>query len=423
MNSNLSKTINNISYASKMYDNVIKELFADKQILANILKYTLDEFKDMSIPDIISEMGEPSISNIQVDPGCTNTGSGEERNNGESHNIEKTGSIREAGSNTRNTDMGSSCVENTKSTNTASSYFENIEKENAGSSYAGKIQKTSEEDIVIGEGKIVYDIRFIVYHGDEKIKILINIEAQNISKASSLGYDLDNRIIYYLCRMISSQKEVEFTHSNYDDIKAVRSIWICLDGKENEDSINRIELTTKNIFGQKSKFNNINKLQAVIIKLREIQNVEVSKNRLIAMLEELVSKDDTETKKKKLSEKYDLVMDYSLERRVSSMCNFSEALIERGWEEGHLIGLEEGRMKGRMEERKRERARGLIENITNMQGYGVPKEQIMKFLNLTEETYLGIFNLVNTYPDYTVDELADEYVKNTLSDSADAGEN
>ena len=217
MNSNLSKTINNISYASKMYDNVIKELFADKQILANILKYTLDEFKDMSIPDIISEMGEPSISNIQVDPGCTNTGSGENQND-------------------------------------------------VGSFYAGKIQKTSEEDIVIGEGKIVYDIRFIVYHGDEKIKILINIEAQNISKASSLGYDLDNRIIYYLCRMISSQKEVEFTHSNYDDIKAVRSIWICLDGKENEDSINRIELTTKNIFGQKSKFNNINKLQAVIIK-------------------------------------------------------------------------------------------------------------------------------------------------------------
>ena len=85
-----------------MYDNVIKELFADKQILANILKYTLDEFKDMSIPDIISEMGEPSISNIQVDPGCTNTGSGEDRNNGESHNIE----------NTENTSTGSSCVDN-----------------------------------------------------------------------------------------------------------------------------------------------------------------------------------------------------------------------------------------------------------------------------------------------------------------------
>ncbi|MEE1007587.1 MAG: hypothetical protein UH963_00330 [Agathobacter sp.] len=389
MNSNLSKTISNISYASKMYDNVIKELFADKQILANILKYTLDEFKDMSIPDIISEMGEPSISNIQVDPGCTNTGSGGKQNSTES--------IKRVNSNTGNTGTVSS--------------------------YAGKIQKTSEEDIVIGEGKIVYDIRFIVYHGDEKIKILINIEAQNISKASGLGYDLDNRIIYYLCRMISSQKEVEFTHSNYDDIKAVRSIWICLDGKENEDSINRIELTTKNIFGKKSKFNNINKLQAVIIKLREIQNVEVSKNRLIAMLEELVSKDDTEIKKKKLSEKYNLVMDDNLERRVSSMCNFSEALIERGREEGrmegHLIGLEEGRLKGQ----ERERARGVIKNITNMQSYDLSKDQIMKFLNIPEETYLNILNLINTYPDYTVDELADEYVKIISSDSADNGDN
>ncbi|MEE1007790.1 MAG: hypothetical protein UH963_01410 [Agathobacter sp.] len=389
-----------------MYDNVIKELFADKQILANILKYTLDEFKDMSIPDIISEMGEPSISNIQVDPGCTNTGSGEDRNNGESHNIE----------NTENTSTGSSCVDNKESVVEVNSNTENI---NIGSSYAGKIQKTSEEDIVIGEGKIVYDIRFIVYHGDEKIKILINIEAQNISKASSLGYDLDNRIIYYLCRMISSQKEVEFTHSNYDDIKAVRSIWICLDGKENEDSINRIELTTKNIFGQKCKFNNINKLQAVIIKLREIQNVEVSKNRLIAMLEELVSKDDTETKKKKLSEKYDLVMDDNLERRVSSMCNFSEALIERGWEEGHLIGLEEGRLKGQ----ERERARGSIESIKNMQKMNFTGEIIMQVLSLDNETYRNILDLINTYPDYTVDELVDEYVRVTSSDSPDTGDN
>ena len=389
-----------------MYDNVIKELFADKQILANILKYTLDEFKDMSIPDIISEMGEPSISNIQVDPGCTNTGSGEDRNNGESHNIE----------NTENTSTGSSCVDNKESVVEVNSNTENI---NIGSSYAGKIQKTSEEDIVIGEGKIVYDIRFIVYHGDEKIKILINIEAQSISKASSLGYDLDNRIIYYLCRMISSQKEVEFTHSNYDDIKAVRSIWICLDGKENEDSINRIELTTKNIFGQKCKFNNINKLQAVIIKLREIQNVEVSKNRLIAMLEELVSKDDTETKKKKLSEKYDLVMDDNLERRVSSMCNFSEALIERGWEEGHLIGLEEGRLKGQ----ERERARGSIESIKNMQKMNFTGEIIMQVLSLDNETYRNILDLINTYPDYTVDELVDEYVRVTSSDSPDTGDN
>ncbi len=39
---------------------------------------------------------------------------------------------------------------------------------------------------------------------------MINIEAQKSTNTSKLGYHLDNRIIYYLGRMISAQKEVEF---------------------------------------------------------------------------------------------------------------------------------------------------------------------------------------------------------------------
>ena len=365
MESYLSKTIRNTSYASKMYDNIIKELFADKQVLANILKYTLDEFMDMSIPDIIAEMDNPVISKVEVDPGCTNT------------------------SNTSNT------------------------------SNTGKIEKTSEEDNVIGEGKIVYDIRFSVYHGDDKIKILMNLEAQNLSKPGNLGYDLDNRIIYYLCRMISAQKEVEFKHSEYNKIKAVRSIWICLDGNDNEDSINRIELTTKNIFGKEIKLNNLNKMQAVIITLRARQNIETSKHRLIAMLEELISKDEPEVKKKILAEKYDLVMSDDSGNGVKKMCNFSEALIEEGLErglaQGREQGLAQGREQGIEQGREREEIRGLIKNISNMQGYDLNAEQIMKFLSLDEETYLELSNLIHSHKDLSLDELVDEYF-NSIND-------
>ena len=348
MESYLSKTIRNTSYASKMYDNIIKELFADKQVLANILKYTLDEFMDMSIPDIIAEMDNPVISTVEVDPGCTNT------------------------SNT---------------------------------SDPGKIEKTSEEDNVIGEGKIVYDIRFSVYHGDDKIKILMNLEAQNLSKPGNLGYDLDNRIIYYLCRMISAQKEVEFKHSEYNKIKAVRSIWICLDGNDNEDSINRIELTTKNIFGKEIKLNNLNKMQAVIITLRARQNIETSKHRLIAMLEELISKDEPEVKKKILAEKYDLVMSDNSGDGVKKMCNFSEALIEEGLERGLERGLAQGR--------EREEIRGLIKNISNMQNMNLPKDVIIQALSLDEENYLELSNLIHSHEDFTLDELVDEYFNST----------
>ena len=69
------------------------------------------------------------------------------------------------------------------------------------------------------------------------LKFLINVEAQKSSDSNKLQYHLDNRIIYYLARMISAQKEVEFEKSNYDDIKPVRSICICMDANDDEDYV------------------------------------------------------------------------------------------------------------------------------------------------------------------------------------------
>lgn len=43
------------------YDNSVKEILADKQILARILKYTLDEFKEMDIDSIIANIDNPVI--------------------------------------------------------------------------------------------------------------------------------------------------------------------------------------------------------------------------------------------------------------------------------------------------------------------------------------------------------------------------
>ena len=192
-------------------------------MLAWILKYTLEEFGDDEIPEIMNHLSQPVISSIRMEPGQTNR---------------------------------------------------------------DKIEKQSEEDVVIGEGKIYYDIRFSAYHGEEQIKILVNIEAQKSTSPSKLGYHLDNRIIYYLGRMISAQKEVEFTKSEYDQLKAVRSIWICMDTADEEDSINRIRFVQEIVYGKEMKLANIDKVQGIIIRLRSNENVEKSKNILIAMLEE-----------------------------------------------------------------------------------------------------------------------------------------
>lgn len=255
MDTNLSKAID-ITNDTARYDESVKELLADKQVLARILKYSVEEFAELSLDEIIKSISEPDIAGIRVEPGMTNL---------------------------------------------------------------GKVEKQSEEDFVPGEGKNIYDIRFVAYLGTEMIKFLINVEAQKSTKHYDLGYHLDNRIIFYLSRMISAQKEIEFFNSDYDNIKAVRSIWICMDSNADEDSINRIRFVQ--------------------------ENVESSKNYLIAMLEELLKKGDKEKKKKNLSSNFGLIMTEETIRRIDHMCNLSDLIVEQGIEQGieqgnvlHLIG-------------------------------------------------------------------------------------
>ena len=50
-----------------------KEMLADKQILARILKYSLEEFANEELSDIIDSMNEPDVSNVRMEPGFTNS--------------------------------------------------------------------------------------------------------------------------------------------------------------------------------------------------------------------------------------------------------------------------------------------------------------------------------------------------------------
>ena len=276
--SNLSQVID-ITNESAKYDTNIKEILADKQILARILKYTLEEFSGYDIETIIENIDEPEISKVRMEPGHTNT---------------------------------------------------------------ARISKENSEDSIPGEGKIFYDIRFSVFYGKDLIKVLINIEAQKTYKSNKLGYHLDNRILYYLGRMISAQKEVEFINSDYDNLKAVRSIWICMDAGDYDDSINRLRFTQETIFGKDIKFNNLDKVQGIIIRLRENEDAEKSRNTLIAMLEELLKKESVEIKKKRLSDDYDLKLSVETERRLGEMCNLSQVLVEKAEKQGLERGLDKG---------------------------------------------------------------------------------
>ncbi len=308
---NLAQVIEMAKDAST-YDTNVKYLLADKQVLARILKYAVTEFQNMEIGDIIGSIG----NDIEVG--------------------------------TRPLD--------------------------AGVSNLGRVTGTDTEDNVPGEGKIFYDIRFQAFIREMEMKFLVNIEAQKSSDPGRLGYHLENRIIFYLARMISAQKQTEFYHSDYDSLRRVRSIWICMDNRENEDSIEEIVLDRRVVFGNKIKVRDVDLMKGIIINIRKNADVNASQNILISMLEKLLSKMDVDRKKHILMEEYGMIMSEELERRLQTMCNLSEIIIEEGLREGMERGIEQGRKKER------------LDTIRRMLKAGMYKEQIIS-LGYSEEEF------------------------------------
>lgn len=268
---NLAQSIFAANDSGSAYDTNVKCLLADKQVLSWILKYTLIEFAEMEIPDIRGCIGD----DIEID--------------------------------TRPVD--------------------------AGLSNLGRVQETLTEDNVPGEGIIYYDVRFTAYHKDMELKILVNVEAQKSSDSGKLGYRLENRIVFYLARMISAQKQMEFFHSDFDSLKKVRSIWICMDSKESEDSIEEISFESNMLFGNTENRHYTDLMKGIIINIRNgeyitTKTIKKSKNKLIAMLEELLSKKDVAKKKHILESEYGMIMTEELEGRMQNMCNLSELVKE-----------------------------------------------------------------------------------------------
>lgn len=83
------------------------------------------------------------------------------------------------------------------------------------------------QDTSLTEGSSVYDIRFraLAPSSDELIQMIINVEAHNEFYP---GYPLVKRGIYYCGRLLTSQNGTEFVHSEYQKIKKVVSIWVCM---------------------------------------------------------------------------------------------------------------------------------------------------------------------------------------------------
>lgn len=333
----ISKTLSALGDGVAKVDEKIKALLADKQILARILKYSVEDFKEYDILEIINRIEEVEILEVPVDAGLSHKSKNE----------------------------------------------------------FGKIFGSNTEDNVPGEGVIYYDIRFNITKGKKRIKVLINIEAQATTSVSRLGYHIENRMTYYLSRMISAQKEQEFFGSDYDKIKEVISIWICMDARKNEDSIIEYQLRPEVKFGENIHPEEINLLKGILIKIRGGKNMTQSKNKLIEMLEYVIADHSVEEKKNYLKNECGVEMTKELERKVEAMGEsmgraILQGMLEDAWDKG--VAQERRNTEKERENLQRERENTQKERehaIAAFISFGIPKEKILE-KGYTEKEYTKV---------------------------------
>lgn len=191
------------------------------------------------------------------------------------------------------------------------------------------------ENSEINEGMIRFDIIFYVRMKDGLSQIIVNVEAQ---KAEPSSYDILNRAIFYVSRMISSQKGRDFVKSNYNDIKRVYSIWICMN--VDEHSMSHIHLTKDDIIGSHNWKGGIDLLNIVLLGLAEDLPKKAEKYELHRLLGALLSS------KLKVDEKLDIIgnefqipLENDIRKDVSEMCNLSQGIEDRAYERGTANGL------------------------------------------------------------------------------------
>ena len=246
------------------YDNLAKRFLARKSILAHILKYVVEEFADCSLFDIEHKY-------IEGDPTATiNT-----------IPLDDTLDIK---------------------------------------------GKHTESNSPL-EGLITFDIIFdaITPTTGKPIKLIINIEPQKTTTA--IDYKLMKRAVYYVARLISSQKEKEFHGDDYNGLKKVYSIWICMDVQHyRANSIQEYSLTENVLHGKfQDELQNYDLIKIIILNL----GMKPTSHKLLDLLHLLFMDLKSSAEKEKiLLDEYDITLTRDMRKELTKMGGLMEPLLK-----------------------------------------------------------------------------------------------
>ena len=145
---------------------------------------------------------------------------------------------------------------------------------------------------------------------------------------------------------------------NYEGVKKVYSIWLCMDMPDGASGITRYQLTENQEYGAyREDRRNYDLLQVVMVYIR--QGKRELGNRLLNLLEEIFkSKDSAKDKRERLQKEYQIDLNEDEEGMVDTMCNLSVGIFERAWNQGVAAGMTKGFEKGREEGLEKGRVQG-----------------------------------------------------------------
>lgn len=177
------------------------------------------------------------------------------------------------------------------------------------------------------EGLVTFDIIFdaIAPTTLEPIKLIINIEPQKTT--TSIDYKLMKRAVYYVARLISSQKEKEFHGDDYNALKKIYSIWICMDVQNyRANSIQEYCLTEKVLHGDfRDKLQNYDLIRIIILNLGMKPTSHKLLNLLHLLFMDLKSSDE---KEKILCDEYDITLTRDMRKELTKMGGLMEPLLK-----------------------------------------------------------------------------------------------
>lgn len=262
------------------YDEYVKSVLKDKQVLAHIMIHTTKEFADYTVDEAMAAIdGEPEVSSRRVRPDAVNALENESKLPGE-----------------------------------GAMYFDIV-------FYAMYGKKQQKLYINVEAQKSFYPGYDIVTRG-------IIYPARLISKQMAVEYTADNydgvKKSYSIWICMNAPKKNRKSEQVGDTIikySIEPKLLYPLDKKVEDVATGRYDL-----------------FSTVFINLNGDNTIH-SQNELISMLSTLLSATmKTDEKKELLEKKYNFTMSEDLGREVNRMCNLSDAIYEQGMEQGIELG-------------------------------------------------------------------------------------